>query len=85
MTLAATRKPICGAPRPGQYDGAPCSRDPFHRDDHANALGETWPRLAPVRCARCGGPAPTPVPIGHQEAASGPGHTVWACSLTCPE
>ncbi|GAA1501447.1 hypothetical protein GCM10009760_64290 [Kitasatospora kazusensis] len=84
MTLAATRKPTCGAPRPGQSAGAPCNREPFHRDDHTNALAETWPRLAPVRCTRCGGPAPKPIPIGHQEATGGPGFTLWACSPTCP-
>lgn len=92
MTLAATEKPTCGARRPGWEHGPaiginriPCVLDPFHTDDHANAWAQRWPRLTPVRCVLCGRDAVDPAPVSHQEAASGPGHTRWACSPVCSE
>ncbi len=81
MTPATTRKPVCGARRPGK---SVCSLDPFHRGGHVDESGEGWPRVGPVYCARCGKEAVSPVAVGHFGATAGPGVSVWACSPNCP-
>lgn len=82
MAPATTRKPVCGARRPGCE--SPCDLAPFHGGGHVNALGEGWPRVGPVFCSRCGREAVSPVMVGHQEAGTGAGITTWVCSPSCP-
>lgn len=83
MTPATTMRPTCGALRRAQ--ASPCKLDPFHPNNHTNALGEDWPRMGPIFCTRCKREAANPALVSHQEVASGPGYAVWACSPTCPE
>lgn len=59
--------------------------DPSHRNNHANALGEDWPRVGPIYCTRCKREATSPALVSYREVASGPGYSAWACSPSRPE
>lgn len=77
----------CGARQPGWGNGPavgrrslPCVRDVGHQDDHANTVGDQWPRgHVAVCCYHCGIGTEAPVAVGFIPATSGPGYTLHAC------